>query len=217
MGVLRFLLKNWRESLIVGMAVLLFIGWQTIGILSNHNEVLSRQNTAYSHVTDSAFNVAKFYHNKNGELVQQIRMYELTTRDLKDIGNQLGFDKKGLQDQVGNLKNLIGYWQGKAVASGNVVVAVRDTTIKKDNEVLQAKVFDWNNKYLFVSFAYFPSLDTADFDYVYDIGGFELTAYKKKERVKGKLFKRRVLVADVKFGDPSLKVGEFKGVLIKRK
>lgn len=210
MGIVALgIIKNWWKGIVIAILLLfVFIGWQANGILSN-------QNKAYSHLADSAFSIAKHYHNRNGELIQQVRIYELTARDFKEIGDNLGFANSELKKQVGNYKNLVAYWQGQAGFKGVDSIRWHDSTRMVDGVSEDFKTFGWSNGHLTINEDYYPADNVVVLEYEYDLGGFELVAYRKKEKVKGRLFKKKVLVADIKFGDQNIKVDEFKGIVIR--
>jgi len=205
-----FIVKYYKEALIVILILLL------CGFGKKHFELIDL-NEQLAHKGDSLYTVARYYKNKEGKLVQQVSVSELTIKDLKKIGNSLGFQNGELKKQVGNLNNLVGYWKGQAGFKGSDTVKLHDTVRVFNGETVTAQSFKWTNKYLSIDGDF---LDTGDntfdlgptlvFNYSYDIGGFELTAYRKKQG----LFGRKQLVADIKFGDQNMKVREFTGVVV---
>lgn len=203
--------KYWKA--IVAIIIILLIVWG-FTFVTNKFATLKSQNANLIHSRDSSFLVARQYVNKNGELINQVNTYELKVRDIKEIGEQLGFDKKQLQDQVGNLKNLVAYWKGQASTSGGGVVTLHDTTyIDSTGQTLNAQKFDdWTNNYLSLSGEYIPTTKKLSFTYKYDLGGFDITAYYKKTG----FLKSEQLVTDIKFGDPHMKVLQFQGLVIQQ-
>lgn len=175
------------------------------------------QNQLLQQSVDSSFHVATTYINKNGELVHQVNTFELTIKDLRDLSEQLGFDNKALKEQVGNLKNLVGYWKGQATASGSVDnVPARDTVyITTQGDTVQAQGFTWTNNFLSLNGTYNSAGKKFAFQYKYDLGGFEITAYRKREPGFKGYFKQKQLVTDINFGDPNMQVTSFQGLVIK--
>lgn len=213
--------KYWSHIVAVLFALLFFFGFQVNDHLSEVNELLLHQN-------DSAFTVAKHFHDTNGRLVQQVNMYEMDVKSLKKTGDALGFDNSKLKKQVGNLNNLIGYWRGEASASGNGVIEFDDLFIPLDSvdllmvdttfnwAAVQPKPFNWSDDYLILNGEYYPFDNEISFDYNYIIGKFELTAYRKKRTFKQLIsFDQKPLVADLRFDNQNVKVSEFQGVVIK--
>lgn len=202
------LIKAWRELTIV---ILIAISALSVSTCRSKHEL----NNHLLHVNDSAFKVARIYYNKHGELVQQVFVQELTIRDLKKMAESMGTDKEELKEQVGNLKNLVGYWKGKVGFKGRDSIRFKDSTriveVKGVLDTIDFKTFDWTNGHLSLHEDYYPNDDTVALEYKYDIGEFDLTVYRKK---KGFL-KKKQLVADLKFGDPNMKVSKFEGVLVK--
>lgn len=210
--------KYWREITIAILIIVVSISVTTCNNKSSLSEILL-------HVNDSAFNVARHYYNRNGELVQQVSVQELTIGELKKMAESMGTDKEKLKEQVGNLNNLVGYWKGQAGFKGKDSVrwkdSIRFVDRNKDGiaeDTVDFKNFGWSNQYLTINEDYYPYDNVVVLEYQYDLGGFDLTVYRKKmERVKGKLFRKKQLVADMKFGDQNMKVSKFEGVLVKEK
>lgn len=191
---------------IVAVIWLLFHMYGTINSLKVQNQALTSSR-------DSLFIQVRLYEDKQGELIAQVNSYELTAKEFKNIGDALGFENKKLKSQVGSLNNLVGYWKGQAQTHGGDTVTLVDTVyITAQGEQVLAHKFDWTNNHLSLRGQFRPVDKHFSFDYTYDVGGFELAAYRKKQG----LFKPKQLVADVKFGDQSLRVSEFKGVVIKQ-
>lgn len=206
-----FIKKYWRELMI---AILLIFLYAIVDTGLNTIKDLKEEKFALLHSKDSSFTIAKQYIGKNGELVSQVQTHELTIKELKETGDELGFSNKELKKQVGSLNNLVGYWKGQAGFSGRDTVRTRDTVFVDNGKKESGKLFNWSNKYLSIDGGYYPYDSSVVLDYKYDIGGFELTAYRKKQ---GNLFnfKPSQLVADIRFGDQNMKVGSFQGMVVK--
>lgn len=221
--------KYWREIAIVSLLLMLFIGYQANDILSSHNKVLLQR-------SDSAFNVVKTYVDKNGDLTNQIASYEITVDELKAFGLIKDRDIDRLKNQVGGLNNLVGYWRGQAGFKGKDTIRFIDTVrigynikgidlLDRDSiaalDTVQYKTFGWTNGFLTLNEDYYPYDNVVVLDYQYTLGGFEMTAYRKKttraERKANKGLKRKQLVADIKFGDSNIEVTQFTSVVIKEK
>lgn len=204
------ILKRYSKAIVVIILIILF-AWGMFAAI-NWGLVMRDQNTALINSRDSLYLQAQYYKDKNGELVAQVKTFELTTSDLKKVGDELGFDKKRLESQVGNLKNLVGYWKGQASAHGGDTVLLRDTIyVTLRGDTIKAQKLNWTDTHLTLTGLYRPTDSKFSFDYSYDLGGFEITAYRKRQG----LFKPKQLVSDVRFGDENLKVTQFQGVVIK--
>lgn len=205
MGIIK---KYWREITIIVLIAVVAISVTTCKNKSELSDNLL-------HVNDSAFNVARTYYNRHGELVHQVSVQELTIRDLKKMAESMGTDKEELKEQVGNLKNIVGYWKGKAGFKGIDSIRFKDSIriveVKGKIDTIDFKTFDWTNGHLSIHEDYYPYDDTIALEYKYDLGEFDLTVYRKKSG----FFKKKQLVADLKFGDPNMKVSKFEGILIK--
>jgi hypothetical protein len=128
----------------------------------------------------------------------------------------LGFETDKLKKQVGSLNNLVGYWKGKAAIKDTITTVLRDTVIIENDSVrVPVKWISWNNKYLFLDGAINGNNVSIAYNYNVD---FSLTAYYKPRPFfqPTTWFKPKPLVADIYFSDPNLKVGEFKGLVIKQ-
>lgn len=197
--------KYWRELLIALCIVAIFF-------LFRGYQSEKEQKSFLIHQKDSSFLVARYYQNKNREMIGQVNTQELTIADLKKLGEAAGTDNFKLKKQVGNLNNLVGFWKGQASSKGRDTVRLSDT-VYLDNKGIEIKAqkLDWTNKFLSVKGLYNPADKKFTFDYVYDLGGFELTAYRKRAG----FLKPKQLVTDIKFGDPSMRVTSFQGLVIK--
>jgi len=205
--------KYWREIAIFILIAMVAISVKTCK--SKSNEVVNASNAK-----DSAFHIARTYINRHGELIHQVSVQELTIRDLKRLAEENGTSKEELIGQVGNLKNLVGFWKGKAGFKGKDSVKWKDSIRFVDKagvrDTIDFKNFSWSNKYLTINEDYYLSDNVVIVEYQYDLGGFDLTTYRKKmPREKGKVFRKKQLVADLKFGDPNMKVGKFEAVVVK--
>lgn len=199
--ILSLLLKYWRELLI---AILVCV----CGFAFNKCQSNASDKDVLSHKYDSTYLVATYYKNKHGEVIGQVKNHELTIRQLKDFGEQLGFDNKQLRDQVGNLNRLVGYWKGQASVRDSVIITLRDTVIV-DGINTYTKAFEWNNDYLFLNGNIDLQNNQLALQYQYDVN-FELVSYRKGKT----FFKSGTLVSDIKFSDPNIRVREFSGFVI---
>src|SRR5690606_39005329 len=115
----KILIKYWREILLlVSVAIIL-------SSVTQCNRNASDKRLAFN-TLDSAFNVAKYYQSKNGDLTGQIKTYEGTIEQLRQYGEQMGLEVERLQNQVGNLKRLVGHWQGKAQLKDTFRITLHD-------------------------------------------------------------------------------------------
>jgi hypothetical protein len=199
----KVLTKYWQLIIIIVLLIALFMSVRSCNVNADSTKVAS-------HIADSSFLVAKYYQGKNGELIGQVNTHKLTIKDLKQFGNQLGFDNAELKAQVGNLKNLVAHWEGKARTGGTIQTVLHDTTfVEKSGEKVLGKTSNWNNKYLDIH-AVLVNNDLT-ITYLYNVD-FDLTAYRKPKR--GFWKPPGQLVADIKFSDPNFKVQEFKGFVV---
>ena len=161
------------------------------------------------HQSDSAFNQVRYYKDKNDRLQAQVNTHEVTLRNFKDYW---ALDSKRLKAQIGNLNNLVGYWKGKAAITDSVEIILTDTVYLTRNNFETDKGFNWSNGHLTLSGGLNTESNQLSLDYQYQVN-FGLTPYYKSNG----LFKKKILVTDVSFSDPNLKVQEFEGIVIKPK
>lgn len=196
------ILKHWQLLLIVILLIACFSSMRSCSVNEDRASIAVKK-------ADSSCLVAKYYRDKNGDLVGQVKTHELTLNNLKEYGDQLGFDKKVLQDQVGNMKNLVAYWKGKAGVRDTVETVLHDTILVQGADTVRGKSIKWKNKYLTLDGTVFN--DTLRLSYLYNVD-FSLTAYRKP---RGGFWKPPgQLVTDIRFSDPNFKVDEFKGFVI---
>lgn len=193
--------KYWTYIVIVVLVAIL-------SIQHSCNVRLRSDNAVLIHKNDSSFLVAKQYLDHNNKLVNRVNTHELTIRQLKDYGDQLGFDNKQLRKQVGSLNNLVGYWRGQASTKDSVLITLTDTIIVEQQYTF-TKTFNWTNNYLSLDGKLDLDRNKLDLDYKYDVK-FELAAYYIGRNV----FRDGQLVADIKFADQNMKVREFSGFAI---
>lgn len=197
--LITILKRFWREIIIAVLVIVVSISVQTC-----HDK--SRQIGILEDSRDSAFNYATTYIDKNGKLQQQVKTHEITIRELKSNGKNLGIDNDKLRKQVGKLTNLVGYWKGNASVSDTITVANTDTVIVNGGGI--GKQFSWSNKYMEISGV--TMSHSTSLQYKYDLD-FTLVAYRKKHGPFGK----SELLSDINFSDPNVNVKEFKGIVIK--
>jgi hypothetical protein len=159
---------------------------------------------------DSAFNYAKSYVDKNGELQQQVKTHEITVKELKENNEALGIENGKLTNQVGRLSNLVAYYQGNASVTDTFTVVNHDTTIVIRNDLIKGKWFTWTNSNLTLTGITTDLNTSITYDYKFK---FTLVSYRKPQGFLG--LGRGQLVTDIKFDDPLIKVNEFKGIVIK--
>lgn len=212
MKMLQLLLKYWRETAIVILIIAVCISTKTCSKHTNNEK-------AALSMRDSAYIVIKKHELKNGLYAYQVGTHEVTIDQLK---NDLGISRdsiKHLIQQVGPLKNLVAYWQVKAVVRDTFKVALHDTVYmdflgaKRET----GKAFEWSNKYLTAN-GFIPYDQTSlSMGYRYD-ADFTLSAYRKKKPISDYLkmnFKKEPIVADIAFSDPNVHVNNFAGSVIK--
>lgn len=181
-----------------------------VAIVSNTCEKRGRDIAVLSQAASDSANVIKRYKASTGELMHQIRTYEITVAQLKEYDEQLGVDNKKLKKQIESLNNLVGYWRGKAGIRDSVVVANTDTVYLEHGESTVGKAFSWGNK--FITISGISDSDSTSLVYSYAVD-FSLTAYRQRSGFLN--LKRGNLVTDIYFSDPNFQVKEFKGYVIK--
>jgi hypothetical protein len=197
-----FLKKYWREMLIVLLVIVVTISFKTCKSYQADADI-------YKNKSDSTYNKATAFVNKNNQLVWQVKTYALTIKDLKKHGNELGFENSSLKKQVGSLNNLVAHWRGKASIRDTVKTVLHDTTIVINGIKIAEQTFSWGNKYMVIDGAIVEKKITIGYKYSVD---FSLTAYRAPK--KGLFRPPGPLVADIYFNDPNFKVNEFKGFVI---
>lgn len=211
---LAVLKKYWSLAVIALLLVALWWLWRDHQRLTGRNDLLL-------HYADSAWNTVRYYRAKDGQRVAQVNTLELTVADLRALGERLGTDNHALRAQVGNLANLVSYYRGQASFHGEAVVQGHDTTATMPSDSTGARPTTpvpavdafWTNGHLYINTTFFPSTRKFVHDYSYDVGGFELTSYRKPTGFLG--LGRGRPVTDVLFGDPNLQVTAFQAVVTK--
>lgn len=197
--VIGFLKLFWKEVLLVLLLAIVLFQFSSIRDKERANSILK----------NSRDSVARYYQDREGNLIGQIKTHEITISELKEFKDDIGIEVDELKKQIGSLNRLVSHWQGKAtfIDYDTVTVALLDTVI---NEVHVGK-FNWNNDYLSLTGLIVDR--QVSLSYTYDLSfDFELTSYWKNKN----LFKSGTLVTDIKFSDQRLRVGEFKGIVIKQ-
>lgn len=196
------LVKYWREIVIAILVIGMFF-------LASRIESLSSDKQLLINARDSAFNVAKAYVDKNGDLVHQVRTHEVTIGQLKEHGDALIGNIDRLERKVSKLERLAAHWEGQASVSDTVTVVNRDTVYVKDGSNITGKWFEWSNK--FMSINGITTARTTSLTYKYSVD-FSLTAFRKPQGFLG--LGKSQLVTDIYFNDPNFTVQEFKGFIV---
>lgn len=195
--------KLWREAMIVILLLVCFMAIRGCKVEQQSNAVLRNS-------YDSAFNEVRQYRTKNGDLVHQVNTLEITSKQLKEDADRLGFERDELKNQVGALNRLVAHWKGKADLSDTIIITLRDTVyVDSSGAPLIGKTFDWNNRWMRING--FMDSTHVTLGYSYSVE-FALTAYRKRK--EGFWKPPGQLVADIKFSDPSIRVTEFRGFVI---
>lgn len=196
------LIKYWREILLlISVAIIL-------SSVTQCNRNASDKRLAFNSL-DSAFNVAKYYQSKNGDLTGQIKTHEGTIEQLRNYGEQMGFEVERLQKQVRNLNRLVGHWQGMAQLKDTFRITLHDTVYLRANTQIFGKKLDWSNEYMTMR----GILEGNQFDMNYEYNvDFKITAYYKPTG----FLKPKQLVTDIYFSDPNMSVQEFRGFVVEQ-
>lgn len=192
------------------MAIFIFFSVKTCK--QNVSDKVLLENTL-----DSTYSVAKYYKNKNGDFVGQVKAQAITIGQLEEYGTELGIDNDRLKKQIGSLSNLVTYWKGRVVASETIKTTLIDTVYLDAVTGMEVnKSFKWSNKYLFLDGSMNTLTNDLSIDYKYNMD-FEFTSYYKPRTFREKvLFKPKQLVGDLYMSDPNLRVTEFKGIVIQQ-
>lgn len=145
----------------------------------------------------------------NGELINRVGSMQLTVNDLKTQADQLGIDKKALQDQVGNLKNLVASTKATAVVQDVIHTKVYDTTYVMFDKTLYGKKLNWHNKFLTIN-ELIASNDSVTLKYKYSFD-FNSTTYWKH---RGFLGINKDLITDFTLSDPNAVVTKAQSLTI---
>lgn len=185
------------------LLILIFISVRKCNVNEDSVDLLEASN-------DISFQQAKYYQNKNGDLIGQVKTHELTIRQWKANAEDLGFERDKLKMENRKLKNLTAHWQGQASAKDTIEIVLQDTIYIDNGTTVVNRKFDWSNQYLALNGVI--HLDTMTVDYSYNMD-FSLTVYRKPR--KGFWNPPGQLVADIYFTDPQLQVASFKGFVVK--
>jgi len=207
-------IKQCWERIVIGILLIAMI------IPISKCSKLAEEKKLVLNSLDSSYLEARYYKNKLGQVVGQVKTQELTIAELKSIGGQLGVDNEKLKKKVGNLNRLVAHWEGVVNSSGVVDSRLEqidpDTfglDFDLDNSGLEFTLdsakqkFSWSNSYLKLNGRI--SDDSVQIKYDYQ-SKFEFTPYYKKDG----LFKKKYLVTDIYIEDPNVRVREVKGIVI---
>lgn len=205
--------RFWREIVIVILVIAVAISVRTCKTHKDNEE-------AALSINDSIYTKLKEYKLKNGDLVTQVQTQELTTEQMKQNIGSLGLKNSNLEQQVGNLNRLVGYWQVKAQVKDTFITTLTDTLYLDAAGVeRKGKEFEWHNKYMQMTGFIQQDFKLIDIGYIYDVK-FDLSAYRKKKPLTDYLklnFKPGALVSDVVFDDQNIKTTVFRGLVVKEK
>lgn len=127
--ILTFIKKYWKEILIVGTIILLFILFQKVSALKEEN---SRLSSNYYAMCDSA----KVYKTKSGKLATQTKNMELTVKELEAL---YGDAKSEIKDLNIKIKKLEQFQRGVVEKEIHDTITLHDTLI--DNTLYKTGVF----------------------------------------------------------------------------
>lgn len=207
--MIMIMLKYWRELLIIALLIVFVLLLNRFNAAKSDNKLLTA-------ALDKSYTTVQYYKNKNGDLVGQVKMRDLTIDQLKNYADELLLDRDRIKKQVGRLENLVGYWKAEVSVADTFRVTLRDTVIVNSTGFDGDKYFNWSNDYLFLDGIINTEKNLLSIQYKYQFK-FELTAYYKPKSFREKLtqpFKPKQLVADLYFNDPNLRATNFTGIVI---
>ena len=194
-----------RIILIATIFLLLFFGYRKIGSLNNR---IKGQLLAAEIFTEEVH----IQRNKNGQLEAEKRSQNLTIKDLKEYGDQVGQNNEKLKKKVGSLKNLVSNLEGALATAGDGQVQLEPDTIRIKGDSVNyflGHTFEWTNNYLTLNGTLDQDLKM-DFKYQYK-SDFGITTYWKRPS----LFKRKELMVNMLMTDPNARATELNSVVIK--
>jgi hypothetical protein len=202
-----FILENfWREILILLLFVVCFISIRSCKTQQN----LAQLN---AHGADSAYHYATDVTLKNGEHIFRIKTLEATVHELRGGAVLSVMEISKLKEDKIEIANLSAIYRGQVEAQGNINIKGKDSivyvTIGGELNPSTLKVFDYRGNWLSLREVYNPLNDSLSHKYLYRVE-FSLTSYRKSQG----LFKPSILLADISFTDPSLRIGEFQAVKV---
>lgn len=157
--------KYWIPIVVVFGLVLIALGYSAFKLKKTQDE-LQIANIELSAANDSV----SIYKTKSGQLQFKIKAVEIEKDNVKAAFEELGIDRKKLNDENIKLKDVIGYLQGEIEASGHVSTPIDPVTPLQASDSLFVRHFSpWSNKYMFVSNGSIFK-DKIDFDYMYKVG-----------------------------------------------
>ena len=201
------ILKNfWREILILLLFVICFISIRSC----KTQQSLAQLN---AHGADSAYHYATDVTLKNGEHVFRIKTLEATVHDLRGGAVLSAMEISKLKEDKIEIANLSAIYRGQVEAQGAVTLKGRDSiiyvTVGGEPKPSALKVFDYRGNWLSLHEIYNPFNDSLSHKYLYRVE-FTLASYRKSQG----LFKRSILLTDISFTDPSIRIGEFQAVKV---
>jgi hypothetical protein len=202
------LLKKYYREIAIGLLILLLMA--SVRTCKNKSEEVQLTKNKY----DSTYNKAVEYKLDNGQKAFRINTLEASTGELKAENILSATEIKNLRDQVGNLNHLVTLYKGTMNSVSTFAVKGQDTVlveiVKHDTVRLHEKRFVWHGKWLTLLSVYNPVTDSLTHRYHY-MSDFQIVSYRRGKN----LFSRGDLVTDITFSDPSVSVGEFRGVVVK--
>lgn len=202
------IIKNWKTI------VMIFLGFLFLNSrcsVSKYKTSLGRLSTAMEIKDDSV----RYLEGKNGELISERSSQQFTIDELKSHGESLGVEMDALEDQVGNLKNIISHLSGELEAANSGSTTLGDGIVIVHNDEgqpvdsVKVKKLDWTDNYLTLNGTYFPHNSKFDFTYKYKVK-FTSTVFYKKDG----MFKDKYPVVQLKFDDPNAKLNEADNLII---
>ena len=202
-------INNWKNTLLV---VLIVVSVLSMRSCSKNSEDYKSLETAYDIANDSTH----YYKNKSGDLVAQRTTQNLTIQELKEHGDELGFDNKALKKQVGNMNRLVSNLKGEISIKDRIISKINKSTeidtviVAGDTTFIEKEFATFEHKGKYLQYQGKISENEVVIDYVYNVV-FEQTSYWKPTG----FLKPLQLVTDFKLEDPNARAVNLNSLTVK--
>ena len=153
------------------------------------------------------------WRNTSGENLARAKAAELRAENLNLVLNE---ELQALKAEVGNLRrNLISYSKIQALTRGSFTAPLKDSVILQNNgEVLDAWKFSFNDDYL--KFDGLIQNDTLVSSYTIRNDFTYYHYYRRPGRRPFNIFRRKEVVAEIKFKNPNTVADSIYSIVLKR-
>lgn len=206
---MKLLINHWKNIILILLVAVCILNMHSCG---KRGEDYKSLENAYDISRDST----KYYKDDNGDLVAQRTTQNLTIQELKKHGDELGFDKKALKKQVGNLNRLVSNLKGEISVKDRIISQVTNSTetdttiVGGDTLYIEKDVLNFSHEGKYLQYQGKIIGSELTFDYNYNVV-FDQTTYWEPAG----LFKPLRLVTDFKIEDPNAKAVKLNSVVIR--